>query len=81
MLFSSFHWIPALADTEAAEEYLEAFERNSGESAEEGSEEDAYALGSKEAEAFMEKVTPDSIDQYAERIEESVQVIGADEMM
>lgn len=70
---------PALADPEAAEEYLEAFERNSGESAEEGSEEDAYALGSKEAEAFMEKVTPDSIDQYAERLEESVQVIGADE--
>lgn len=70
---------PALADTEAAEEYLEAFEKNSGKSAEEGSEEDAYALGSKEAEAFMEKVTPDSIDQYAERIEESVQVIGADE--
>ena len=45
---------PALADTEAAEEYLEVFERNSGESAEEGSEEDAYALGSKEAEAFMD---------------------------
>ena len=66
---------PALADPEAAEEYLAPL---TGEE-EEASDEDAYLLGSKEADAFMEKVTPDNIDQYAERIEDSVQTFGADE--
>lgn len=66
---------PALADPEAAEEYLAPLTGK-----EEGaSDEDAYLLGSKEADAFMEKITPENIDQYAEQIEDSVQTFGADE--
>ena len=66
---------PALADPEAAEEYLAPL---TGEG-EDASEEETYILGSKEADEFMEKVTPENIDQYAERIEDSVQTFGADE--
>ena len=66
---------PALADPEAAEEYLAPL---TGEG-EDASEEDTYLLGSKEADEFMERVTPENIDQYAERIEDSVQTFGADE--
>lgn len=65
----------ALADPEAAEEYLAPL---TGEG-EDASEEETYILGSKEADEFMEKVTPENIDQYAERIEDSVQTFGADE--
>lgn len=66
---------PALADPEAAEEYLAPL---TGEG-EDASEEETYILGSKEADEFMEKVTPENIDRYAERIEDSVQTFGADE--
>lgn len=66
---------PALADPEAAEEYLAPL---TGEG-EDASEEETYILGSKEADEFMEKVTPENIDQYAERIEDSVQTFGVDE--
>lgn len=65
---------PAGADPEAAEKYLAPLTGK-----EDISEEDAYILGSKEADAFMEKITPDNIDEYAERIEDSVQVFGAEE--
>lgn len=66
---------PALADPEAAREYLAPLM----EAAKEDAEGDTYALGCKEADAFMEKVTPDNIDQYAVRLEDSVQTFGADE--
>lgn len=65
---------PAGADPEAAEEYLAPLTAQK-----DASEENVYILGSKEADAFMEKITPENIDEYAERVEDSVQVFGADE--
>lgn len=62
---------PALADPEAAKEYLSALE--------DVPDETEYYLGSKEADAFMEKITPENIEQYAVRLEDSVQTFGAGE--
>ena len=62
----------ALADPEAAEEYLSTFEPD-----EESDEE--YAAWSREADAFMSEITPENIEQYADRIEESVHVFGPEE--
>ena len=61
-----------LADPEAAEEYLSAFESDE-------KSEDDYAAWSREADAFMSEITPENIEQYADRIEESVHVFGPEE--
>ena len=61
-----------LADPEAAEEYLSALEPDE----ESG---DDYAAWSREADAFMSEITPENIEQYADRIEESVHVFGPEE--
>ena len=61
-----------LADPEAAEEYLSALEPDE----ESG---DDYAAWSREADAFMSEITPENIEQYADRIEESVHVFGSEE--
>ena len=55
-----------------------AVESGAGSEAE-SDEEEAYRIGREEADAFMEKVTPETIEEYAERLEESVQVFGAEE--
>ncbi|KAA8500108.1 hypothetical protein FNY66_15310, partial [Mediterraneibacter catenae] len=52
-----------LADPEAAEEYLSVFETDE-------ESEDDYAAWSREADAFMSEITPENIEQYADRIEE-----------
>lgn len=62
---------PTLADPEAAEEYLSQFEADSDET--------EYTDEIRETDEFIEKVTPDTIDQYAVRLEDSVKVFGADE--
>ena len=41
--------------------------------------EEAYRQGVREADAFMEKITPETIARYARRLEDSVQVFGAEE--
>ena len=59
-----------LADPEAAEEYLSALEPDE-------ESEDGYAAWSMEADAFMLEITPENIEQYADRIEESIHVFSA----
>ena len=66
---------PDLADPEAAQAYMESMEPGNAASA----GEEAYRQGVREAVAFMEKITPETIARYARRLEDSVQVFGAEE--
>lgn len=61
-----------LADPEAAEEFLSAFEQ-------EETDVQKYEASQKEADEFMSGITPDNIDQYATLLEDSVYVFDADE--
>lgn len=62
---------PACADPDAADAFLSSLVRRTDCTEQNGQREDV--------EAFVEKITPETIEQYAVRIEESVHVFGADE--